>query len=75
VNLLTDMEREALLLSLDVALRSVVCSLPLALAVAWLLTRRRIPGRLLLDSLVHLPSCATGGGRIRTAAAARRTRP
>lgn len=55
MNLLTDMEREALLLSLDVALRSVVCSLPLALAVAWLLTRRRIPGRLLLDSLVHLP--------------------
>jgi molybdate transport system permease protein len=55
VNLLTDMEREALLLSLDVALRSVVCSLPAGLAVAWLLTRRRIPGRLLLDALVHLP--------------------
>jgi molybdate transport system permease protein len=55
VSLLTEMEREALLLSLDVALRSVACSLPLGLAVAWLLTRRRIPGRLLLDSLVHLP--------------------
>jgi molybdate transport system permease protein len=55
VQLLSDMEREALLLSLDVALRSVLCSLPVALAVAWLLTRRRMPGRLLLDSLVHLP--------------------
>ena len=55
MNLLTDMEREALLLSLDVALRSVLCSLPVAVAVAWLLTRRRVPGRLLLDALVHLP--------------------
>jgi len=55
VTLLTDMEREALLLSLNVALRSVACSLPLGIAVAWLLTRRRSPGRLLLDSLVHLP--------------------
>jgi len=53
--ILTAAEREALSLSLDVALRSVLCSLPVALAVAWLLTRRRLPGRLLLDSLVHLP--------------------
>ncbi|MCC7462533.1 MAG: molybdate ABC transporter permease subunit [Gammaproteobacteria bacterium] len=49
------MEREALLLSLGVALRSVLCSLPVAIGVAWLLTRRRAPGRLLLDALVHLP--------------------
>ena len=53
--LLNDTEREALLLSLDVALRSVLCSLPFAVAVAWLLTRRRVPGRLLLDAVVHLP--------------------
>ena len=53
--LLTDTEREALLLSLDVALRSVLCSLPFAIGAAWLLTRRRVPGRLLLDALVHLP--------------------
>jgi len=38
-----------------VALRSVAFSLPLAIAVAWLLTRRRFPGRTLLDAVVHLP--------------------
>jgi molybdate transport system permease protein len=55
VPLLNDMEREALLLSLGVALRSVLWSLPPAIGVAWLLTRRRVPGRLLLDAAVHLP--------------------
>ena len=49
------MEREALLLSLGVALRSVLWSLPPAIGVAWLLTRRRVPGRLLLDAAVPLP--------------------
>jgi molybdate transport system permease protein len=48
-------EIEALRLSLGVALRSVAFSLPVALALAWLLTRRRFPGRALLDALVHLP--------------------
>ncbi|HTO08522.1 MAG TPA: molybdate ABC transporter permease subunit [Myxococcota bacterium] len=48
-------ELEALRLSLSVALRSVAASLPLAIAVAWLLTRRRFPGRTLFDALVHLP--------------------
>ena len=52
---LTTAEVEALTLSLSVALRSVLCSLPFAIAIAWLLTRRRFPGRLLLDTLVHLP--------------------
>jgi molybdate transport system permease protein len=48
-------EFAALHLSLSVALRSVLFSLPVALAFAWLLTRRRFPGRTLLDALVHLP--------------------
>jgi molybdate transport system permease protein len=48
-------ETQALQLSLSVALRSVLLSLPLALVVAWLLTRRRFPGRTLLDAFVHLP--------------------
>ncbi|HEY8123507.1 MAG TPA: molybdate ABC transporter permease subunit [Myxococcota bacterium] len=48
-------ERDALLLSLSVALRSVAVSLPLAIAAAWLLTRRRFIGRTLLDALIHLP--------------------
>jgi molybdate transport system permease protein len=52
---LTPSESEALRLSLDVATRSVACSLPLAIALAWVLTRYRFVGRTLLDALVHLP--------------------
>ena len=48
-------ESEALHLSLSVALRSVFFSLPLAVLMAWVLTRRRFPGRTLLDAMVHLP--------------------
>ena len=52
---MTDAEIEALTLSLDVALRSVLFSMPLAITVAWLLTRRRFAARALLDAFVHLP--------------------
>ncbi len=52
---LTPSEREALSLSLSVAARSVTFSLPVAIGLAWLLSRRRFPGRTLLDALVHLP--------------------
>ncbi|HYC04759.1 MAG TPA: molybdate ABC transporter permease subunit [Azospirillaceae bacterium] len=55
MDLLTPAELEALGLSLRVAAWSVACSLPLGIAVAWLLARSRIPGRLLLDGIVHLP--------------------
>ena len=48
-------ELEALRLSLEVAVRSVGFSLPLAVLAAWVLTRARFPGRLLLDAFVHLP--------------------
>jgi molybdate transport system permease protein len=48
-------ELDAVRLSLSVALRSVLFSLPVAIAAAWLLTRPRVHGRLLLDALVHLP--------------------
>jgi molybdate transport system permease protein len=48
-------ELEALRLSLDVASRSVALSLPLAVFAAWVLTRARFPGRMLLDAFVHLP--------------------
>ncbi|MBS0580414.1 MAG: molybdate ABC transporter permease subunit [Proteobacteria bacterium] len=48
-------ELEALRLSLAVALRSVLFSLPPALLAAWMLTRLRFPGRTLLDAFVHLP--------------------
>ena len=48
-------EIEALYLSLSVAARSVVCSLPVAIWAAWVLTRRRFVGHTLLDAVVHLP--------------------
>ncbi len=53
--LLSPEEWEALRLSLAVALRSVAMSLPVAIAIAWLLARRRFPGRTLFDAFVHLP--------------------
>ena len=49
------MEWQALWLSLAVATRSVLFSLPVAIAIAWLLTRGRFAGRSLLDAFVHLP--------------------
>ena len=48
-------EWAAVRLSLEVASRSVLVSLAPAILVAWLLARRRFPGRMLLDALVHLP--------------------
>lgn len=52
---LGDAEISALRLSLAVASRSVAMSLLPALFIAWLLTRRRFPGRTLVDAMVHLP--------------------
>ena len=48
-------ELDALRLSLAVAWRSVAFSLPLAVLAAWVLTRARFPGRILLDAFLHLP--------------------
>ncbi|HEX2492604.1 MAG TPA: molybdate ABC transporter permease subunit [Steroidobacter sp.] len=48
-------ELDAVRLSLSIALRSVLFSLPLAVAMAWILTRRALRGRILLDAIVHLP--------------------
>ncbi|WP_324753598.1 molybdate ABC transporter permease subunit [Roseovarius sp. Pro17] len=45
----------ALTLSLKVSLVAVIFSLPPAIAVAWLLARRRFPGHALVSALVHLP--------------------
>lgn len=52
---LSDVELTALWLSLKVGLAAMLAVLPLAYALAWLLARRRFPGRLLLDAIVHLP--------------------
>src|ERR1700761_1173889 len=48
-------ESEALVLSLSVAARSVCLSLPFAVLLSWVLTRRRFVGRTLLDAFLHLP--------------------
>ena len=48
-------EWTAVRLSLEVASRSVLVSLVPAVLIAWVLVRRRFPGRMLLDALVHLP--------------------
>ncbi|MGB7409162.1 MAG: molybdate ABC transporter permease subunit, partial [Pontixanthobacter sp.] len=42
-------------LSLRVTLVAVLATLPIAYGLAWVLARRRFPGRILLDAVVHLP--------------------
>ena len=48
-------ELAAIALSLKVACVAALASLPFGIALAWLLARRRFPGKALLDALVHLP--------------------
>jgi molybdate transport system permease protein len=52
---MTSAEWEILQLSLKVAFWSVMCSLPIAVAVAILLARCKFPGKSLFDAVVHLP--------------------
>jgi molybdate transport system permease protein len=52
---MSEAELEAIRLSVSVALRSVLISLPFAIGVAWLLSRTRLRTRFVLDALVHLP--------------------
>ncbi len=52
---LTPDEWEIIRLSLKVAFWGVLCSIPLAIAVAYLLARHDFPGRSLFDAFVHLP--------------------
>ena len=53
--MLTEIELQAFWLSLRVGFWSTLVALPLALLAAWLLSRRRFPGRRLLDAIVHVP--------------------
>jgi len=53
--MLTALEIEALRLSLQVAFWAVLVTLPLGVAVAWVLARCNFPGKALVDSIVHLP--------------------
>lgn len=51
----TPEEMTTIALSVRVAGVAALASLPLAVAVGWLLARKRFPGKALLDALVHLP--------------------
>lgn len=55
MDLLTAEEWSAVRLSLWVASRAVLVSLPVAILAAVVLARGRFPGKTLLDALVHLP--------------------
>ena len=48
-------ELQALLTSLAVAGRAIAFALPLAVVVAWLLSRPHVPGRFVLNALAHAP--------------------
>ncbi|WP_130834450.1 molybdate ABC transporter permease subunit [[Erwinia] mediterraneensis] len=53
--MLSDLEWQAVLLSLKISAIAVLFSLPLGILMAWVLVRCRFPGKALLDSLIHLP--------------------
>ena len=55
MTLLTSAEWDIVALSLKVSAAAMLACLPVAYALAWLLARRRFPGRMLLDAAVHLP--------------------
>src|SRR5688572_16820701 len=52
---LTPEEWVAVGLSLKVAFWATLASLPLGIAAAYALARKRFPGRALLDGVIHLP--------------------
>jgi molybdate transport system permease protein len=53
--ILSDVEWQAVELSLKVSAIAVIASLPLGIFLAWLLARCQFRGKALLDSLIHLP--------------------
>lgn len=53
--MLSGAEWAVIALSLRVSLVAVLGTLPIAYGLAWLIARRRFPGRMLLDAAVHLP--------------------
>lgn len=55
MNALSPAEWEVIGLSLKVSAVAILAMLPIAFGLAWVLARTRMPGRLLLDAVVHLP--------------------
>ncbi|MET2901381.1 molybdate ABC transporter permease subunit [Vibrio rotiferianus] len=52
---MTELEYQALMLSLKVGAYAVVWLIPLGVALAWLLSRKEFIGKSILDSIIHLP--------------------
>ncbi len=52
---MTELEYQALILSLKVGSYAVLWLIPLGIILAWLLSRREFFGKSILDSLIHLP--------------------
>ena len=52
---MTEAEWAIVALSLKVSVIAVLVTMPIAYGLAWVIARRRFPGRMLLDALVHLP--------------------
>lgn len=52
---MSELELEAIRLSIEVATAAVIGSLPVAILVAWVLARKDFPGKSILDGIVHLP--------------------
>ncbi len=55
MNVITDYEYQAVLISLKVALFALLWLLPIGLSLAWILARKQFIGKSLLDSVIHLP--------------------
>lgn len=53
--MLSAAEWDVVVLSLKVSTVAMLASLPVAYALAWLLARKRFPGRMLVDAAVYLP--------------------
>ena len=52
---LSQLELDAIRLSISVALNAILWSLPLAILLAWLLARKQFYGKALLSGIIHLP--------------------
>ncbi|GEM76391.1 molybdate ABC transporter permease subunit [Vibrio sagamiensis] len=52
---MTELESQALMLSLKVGFYTILWLIPLGIGLAWLLSRTEFIGKSILDSLVHLP--------------------
>ena len=52
---MSSVEWQIVALSLRVSFVAILLTLPVAFGLAWLLARKRFPGKVLVDAIVHLP--------------------